>query len=252
MADAFFPLEQAIDTWRDWQLPLTGRPIVLGPIPGGRTNRSYRLRAPGLAYDLLLRLNNPYGPRLGIRRAEEALILEAVARAGLTRGACYWDPAQRFTLFQHINARTWSQNDLKDPAQRRRLEDCLGAARDIRPPTPCRSYVAYLTHYWQQLVAAGKVDSTLERRWQGFLPELEAFDRSGWTPVLTHHDLIPENILDTGRRLYLIDWEYAAVGHPDIDTWCLDPSRMQEPFIHELASWTNDLWERVVLHLEIL
>ncbi len=252
MGDAFFPLERALDTWQDWALPLSERPRVLGPIPGGRTNRSYRLRAPELADDLLLRLNNPFGIRLGIRRDEEALILEALATAGLTRGACYWDPAQRFTLFRHIDARTWSHRDLKDPLQQRRLKACLGAVREIVPSTPRRSYTAYLTHYWQQLVGTEQVDPDLERRWQRFLPELEAFDRSGWTPVLTHHDLIPDNILDTGQHLYLIDWEYAAVGHPDIDAWCLDPSAVQEPFIHELARWTNDLWERVVRRLDIL
>ncbi len=250
MADGFFPLEQALDNWSEWGLPLTGRPAVLGPIPGGRTNRSYRLRAPGLAYDLLLRLNNPFGARLGIRRDDEARILEAVASAGLTPGACYWDPAQRFTLFPHIDARTWNPNDLQVPRQRQRLENCLEAVRDIRPPTPRRSYTTYLTHYWQQLVGREQVDSTLERRWQRFLPELEAFDCSDWVPVLTHHDLIPDNILDTGQYLYLIDWEYAAVGHPDIDRWCLDPSQVQEPFIHELARWTNDLWERVVRQLD--
>lgn len=48
-----------------------------------------------------------------------------------------------------------------------------------------------------------------------------------------------------GSRLYLIDWEYAALGHPDIDLWGISPALVHEPFIHELARWTNDLWERV-------
>ena len=30
--------------------------------------------------------------------------------------------------------------------------------------------------------------------------------------VFGHHDLLPGNVLDDGRRLWLIDWEYAGFG----------------------------------------
>jgi thiamine kinase-like enzyme len=34
---------------------------------------------------------------------------------------------------------------------------------------------------------------------------------------LIHADIIPENIVDDGEKLWLIDWEYAGSGHPAID-----------------------------------
>jgi aminoglycoside phosphotransferase (APT) family kinase protein len=61
-----------------------------------------------------------------------------------------------------------------------------------------------------------------------------------------HHDLVPANVLDTGDRLVLIDWEYAAPGHPDIDRWSVDPWRVTEPFVAEMMDWINGLWERLV------
>lgn len=250
MPEPSMDLQTALASWRDWELPLTDAPSVIGPIEGGRTNRSYQLRAPGLETDLLLRLNHPRGEALGIRREQEVAILDAVASAGLTRGAYYWSPDRRFTVFPHIPARTWTAADFEDRNQRRRLMECLGAAQALVPGTPVRSYTDYLAHYWQQLQSAGAVEPSLEKHWLAFCAKLEAFDRSGWPPVLTHHDLIPENVLDTGERLYIIDWEYAAVGHPDIDRWCIDPQLVHEPFIHELAQWTNDLWERVARLLE--
>lgn len=244
--EPFISLEAALATWREWELPITDTPHVLGPIEGGRTNRSFRLRAPGLGDDLLIRLNNPQSPRLGINREQEAVILDTVAAAGLTRGACYWSPRRDFTVFRHIEARTWGTDDFRDARQRRRLMECLGVAQVLAPGTPRRSYTAYLDHYWQQLEDAGAIDMALARRWWRFRDTLVAFDRTDWPAVLTHHDLIPENVLETADRLYLIDWEYAAVGHPDIDRWCLDPALVREPFIHELARWTNELWERIV------
>ncbi|WP_027330578.1 choline/ethanolamine kinase family protein [Marinimicrobium agarilyticum] len=246
MLEAPGALEQALDTWPDWGMGLKDRPRVIAPVPGGRTNRSYQLHAPGLPYELLLRLNNPRGESLGIQREHEERILETVAAAGITRGAGYWSPDYCFTVFRHIDARTWNASDLENPYQRRRLLEMLARVHQLEPETPRRRYQDYLSHYWHQLEAAGAIEQKLAQGWNDFWPRLVAFDRSGWEPVLTHHDLIPENILESDERLYLIDWEYAAVGHPDIDRWCLDPSLVVDPFVHELAQWTNDLWERVV------
>jgi len=57
---------------------------------------------------------------------------------------------------------------------------------------------------------------------------------------------VPANVLDRGDELILIDWEYAAMGHPGIDRWSVDPSAIDEPFIAELMAWINRLWERLL------
>ncbi len=36
-------------------------------------------------------------------------------------------------------------------------------------------------------------------------------------PVLCHNDLLPANLIDDGDRLWLVDWEYAGIGHPLFD-----------------------------------
>jgi thiamine kinase-like enzyme len=42
--------------------------------------------------------------------------------------------------------------------------------------------------------------------------------------ALTHNDLMPGNFIDDGRRLWLIDWEYAGFGAPlfDLATLAVD------------------------------
>ncbi len=46
------------------------------------------------------------------------------------------------------------------------------------------------------------------------LPEIEEIDRSlkadGWPMQLVHNDLYEDNLLISGQKLYLIDWEYAG------------------------------------------
>lgn len=90
------------------------------------------------------------------------------------------------------------------------------------------------------------VEHPLRRAWQDFEPRLRAFDASDRPARWVHHDLVPANVLDSGERLVLIDWEYAPVGHPEIDPWSVDPESCSKPFIAEMMSWINALWERLL------
>ena len=239
-------LESLLEDWRDWPLALTGAPRVVAEVPGGRTNRSFRLAAPGLGHDLLLRIHHPQSARLGIDREREREFIAETARAGLGRPYLHWDRQQRFAVFSWLEARAWTADDLADRAQRERLWPLLERLHGLELAQPRRRYTDYLDAYWHRLHQAGRTDTDLRHAWQAFRPELRAFDDAPWTACPVHHDLVPANVLDCGDRLVLIDWEYAALGHPDIDRWSIDPGAASEPFIHELMDWINTLWERLL------
>lgn len=239
-------VDALIDTWRDWDLGLNDRPTVVEPVPGGRTNRNYRLNAPGLSDDLLLRINHPDPERLGIDRNREKAILDRIAETDITRPYWHWDTRQRFVVSPYLPGRTWTAADFEDGDQRERLWPMLERLHAVEVDGPKRRYHDYISDYWQQLEQSGRVNAELETAWHAFEPRLKAFDRAPWQSCLVHHDLIPENILETADRLYIIDWEYAAPGHPDIDTWTIDPSTVGEPFVAEMMGWINGLWERLV------
>ncbi|NKI36101.1 phosphotransferase [Wenzhouxiangella sp. XN79A] len=239
--------DAVLDGWRDWPLPLTHRPRVQGEVPGGRTNRTFRLAGPGLGHDLLLRINCPDPGRLGIDRERERDIVVRTAEAGLSRPFLHWDPAHRFVVFPWLDGQPWTGRDLFDRAQRDRLWPLLERLGEIELDHPRRSYAEYLRAYLGRLASAGRLDARLDRAWRDFEPRLEAFDGAPWPARLVHHDLVPANILDLGDSLILIDWEYAAPGHPDIDRWSVEPETVGEPFIAELMTWINRLWERLVV-----
>jgi thiamine kinase len=239
-------IEGLIDTWRDWELALSGRPQMIERVKAGKTNQNYRLSAPGLREDLLLRVNNPASSCLGIDRDREREILLLTSAAGISRPFLYWDPDQRFTVFPYLEGRAWACKDLEDPDCLARLRAMLDRLHEIEPPWPRRRYHPYVCNYWSQLEGRGRVDSALTRAWQSFEPRLKAFDCLDWPTRLVHHDLIPGNVLETPKGLCLIDWEYAAAGHPDIDVWTIDSSAVCEPFVAEMMKWINGLWERLI------
>lgn len=239
-------LEQALNDWQDWGLDLASRPQAVAPVPGGLTNCNYRIDTPGSPEALLLRIHHPHSKRLGIDRAVEQVIVAEVARHQIGRPALYWDPAGRYAVFEWFAARPWTPADFASPSQRKRLWPLLECLAELPLKLPRRRYHSYLTGYWRQIERAGRADDRLHRAWQDFEPRLRAFDQSDWPAHLVHHDLVPANVLDTGERLVLIDWEYAAIGHPGIDIWSLWPEACREPFVADLMGWINALWERLV------
>jgi len=237
-------VDSILSGWPDWPLPLTGSPLVKARLSAGRTNQSYRLDAPGLDDDLLLRLHRPDAHRLGIDRERELIVTRRAAEAGIGRPVWHW--TKGYSIFPFIEARTWTEADVAHRARREQIWPLVErlAALDIEQPR--MRYSNYLHHYWEQLGERTTPERSLRRAWAGFWPELLAFDSADWTAGLVHHDLTPGNVLDTGDRLVLIDWEYAAMGHPDIDRWTVDPRSIEEPFIGELMRWINALWARLV------
>jgi thiamine kinase-like enzyme len=239
-------VDALLHDWRDWPLALTGRPQVAAVVPGGRTNTSLRLVARGLEHDLLLRVHHPQSARLGIDREREREIVSATAGAGIGRPYLHWDRAHRFAIFPWLDGRAWTADDFADAGQRNRLWPLLERLRAMPLAQPRRRYTDYLDAYWNRLDPADRAAKTLRLAWQDFRPRLRDFDDAPWPACLVHHDLVPANVLECGGRPVLIDWEYAAPGHPDIDRYRLDPGLVGEPFVAELMNWIDRLWERLV------
>ncbi len=236
--------ESILAAWQDWPLPLSAPPKIRESLDTGRTNRNLRLEVPGLGEDLVLRIHHPDAARLGIDRDRERVITQLTAAADIGRPLWHW--TTDYALFPYIDARVWSASDVSDPSQRDRLWPLIEQLAAMSIDRPRRRYSDYLRHYFRQLEDQDTLSATLRREWTAFWPELLAFDEADWSAGLVHHDLVPANVLDAGDRLILIDWEYAAMGHPGIDRWSLDTTAITDPFVAELMAWINCLWERLV------
>jgi thiamine kinase-like enzyme len=157
----------------------------------------------------VVRLGRDY-PVHHVDRAREAMTARAAHAAGFGPEVRYAAPGVMVTAY--IGARTWGAEDVRaDPERVARLlgdfHQRMGAG--ISGP----AFLFWPFHVIRDY--ARTLRGTVHERVTGpFLTLSDEMERAQ-VPlpiVFGHHDLLPANFLDDGRRLWLIDYEYAGFG----------------------------------------
>ena len=188
-------------------LPCWTGALSVEPLAGGLSNEIWKVT--DAAGSHVVRLGSDY-PFHHVYREREAMTARAAHAAGFGPTVEHAAPGAMVTEF--IEARTWGEQDLRDNSERvgRLLakfhktmpQHITGAAFLFWPFHVIRDYCHTLegTDHAPNL--------------PGFLAlsvELEAAQVP--LPIIFgHHDLLPANFLDDGKRLWLIDYEYAGFG----------------------------------------
>lgn len=185
-------------------------------LPGGLSNRNFIVRDGGDAY--VARLVGGDDPAHGIVRAREIAVTQAAYRAGIAPELVHVEPG--LLVLRLIEGRTLTAAEVADPAMLPRiaalLRRCHGeVAAHLRGPAPCFWVFHALRDYLAALAGHGLSSGEIER----FRAIADALETAvGPTRLaLTHNDLMPGNLIDDGKRLWLIDWEYGGFGAPLFD-----------------------------------
>ena len=238
------PPETILEEWQHWSPGLSHQPMPVSELGNGLTNNSYLLDSN--IGKLVLRINNPNSFNLGINRKREALILQQLHQISDLRigpEIIYMDPQYRYLVYRFIDGKIWTQADLNKQQNQMQLQAVITQYQKVHLASlNPRCYKQYLLDYWNQLEAQKRIDETLQQQWLAFLPEL---DKADWVSCLTHHDLTPGNIIETSEGLRIIDWEYAHLGHPDLDRLSMTGKHNQpgDSYPTRLIYWINRLWE---------
>ncbi|PZG15367.1 choline kinase family protein [Nonomuraea aridisoli] len=192
---------------------LSGVPRSVEELPGGLTNRNYKVTTPTGSY--VVRVWASDGSLLGIDRDAEHLNSVAAARAGVGAPVHDYLPDLGVLVVGHLPGRTFTEADLHDPANLprvalacRRLHAGPRFVRDFDMFEIQRGYLAIVRERGYRLPP----------RYLEFMPLVDeirkclAVQDEGTVPC--NNDLLPGNILDDGDRLWLIDYEYAGNNDP--------------------------------------
>jgi len=180
-------------------------------IKGGLTNESWTVHV--RSGSVVVRISTADESALQIDRQSETQILGIVARAGIGAPVLVSAPERRLLITEHLPGRTWTDADAREPRNIARLSQVLRDLHALKVPaghvTDLRAtvegYVATLEKRGRTaLLSALNVQRALDIATRGML-DLE--------PVLCHNDVHHLNVIDSGARLWLIDWEYAGLGN---------------------------------------
>ena len=203
-------LEAAIDNWRHWDTGkdsrISGPPKVDKQLVGGLTNEAFLVASGDLR--AVVRVNSATTDALGISREREHRLLTVLQPSGCVPRLLFSDSEVQVT--QLIEGRHLTRDDLKDRVILDHLENCIERIQSYSVDCMTkRNYKSYINLYSDQVP-----------NFDG-LSEIESaaslIDMGEWEPVISHHDLILENIIWSNHGMFLIDWEYAHLGHPLID-----------------------------------
>jgi thiamine kinase len=205
----------ALSEWRHWSLPIESEPTALKRLGSGKTNQSYLVRAGDLR--LVLRLESANSDYLGIDRNFEQRVI-ATLGSEFSPKHVYANSEQSYSVFEYIKGRVWTRDDLESVDQMSVLESVIKRIQKTKIDGSIFDYLSYLEQY-QDHLKRKNISTALMKldQYSLFRLELERFLSESWVPVLCHHDLVPENIIETADGLKIIDWEYAGLGHPDFD-----------------------------------
>jgi aminoglycoside phosphotransferase (APT) family kinase protein len=214
-------------------------PEAVSALPGGSVNKSFRVDT--RAGSFVVRLNNAVGAVLGANHARELQLHSAAAVAGVAPELIHADRAERFMIMRYAPGTVWQASAFSDRRRLRELGATLFTLHAIVPPAVAPfDLAALLRGHAAHLIDAvpaerGLLESLMDRADASFAQCASA----GRGATIVHNDLCHLNLIQ-GARLYLIDWEYAAVADPIFDLACVLAYYPQaEPYTPELLDATR-------------
>ena len=197
-------------------LPIWSQRVDPVPLAGGITNQNFTVEDRGRRY--VVRVGSDILVH-GVVRANELAASRAAHLAGLSPGVVHAEPG--ILVLDFIEGRTFTPEDVRDPANLERLVDMMRRChRDIpqhlRGPAAMFWVFHVVRDYAHTLHEAGSLHAALLPDLLARAARLEAAV-GPIEVVFGHNDLLAANFMDDGHRLWLVDWEYAGFNSPLFD-----------------------------------
>jgi thiamine kinase-like enzyme len=190
--------------------------ITVEPLSGGMTNRNYLVKDGGRI--VAVRFGEDIPVHM-ISRTNELAASRAAHAAGISPEILHHAPGM--LVMAYLEARTLTPADIDHPAMIQRIIPLLRACHTDIP----KYFRGPAMIFWVFQVIRDYAN-TLRDGDSAYLPELkfllqrtETLEAAAgpFSIIFGHNDLLAANILDDGKRLWLIDWDYAGFNSPLFD-----------------------------------
>lgn len=191
------------------QIPEMEEAVLLCELAGGPVSHSWLIRKRD--QKMVLRKDTHRVGLIGLDRTAELEVLKQVAKAGIGPNLVWANIEKGLLITEFIEGESWSEKDARNADKLRGLARLLRTVHALPVETSTFQPGAAANRYAEAIgtssayALARKVNDVTE----SLIPGDEKLS-------LCHNDLIHKNIIE-GQQIRLIDWEYAAMGHPLFD-----------------------------------
>jgi thiamine kinase-like enzyme len=185
-------------------------------LAGGLNNRSFELVRGLERY--LLRIRTAVGGAALVSAECECRLLQVIAAAGIGPEVRASHAEAGILVSEFLaTARPWTAGAVRSAGNIARAAQLLRRLHAVDFALPPFDLRAVLARYLDSAPTACETAAELES-WQQELRVLAHWYGQRFESIaVCHNDLVADNILDDGNRLWLIDFEYAARAHPILD-----------------------------------
>jgi thiamine kinase-like enzyme len=193
--------------------PFRHVPRSIQPLPGGLTNRNYKVS--GAGRNVVARIASGKSALLAIDRHVECSNARAAAHAGAGPQVVWCEPDQGLSIVDWIEGKTLEPKDLDDSnclarvaAMCKVLHQGPRFANDFDMFEVQRHYLDVVGRYGFRLPSDYLDFDAGARRIRG------ALGVQSVATVPCHNDLLAANIMDDGERIWFVDYEYSGNNDP--------------------------------------
>jgi thiamine kinase-like enzyme len=197
-------------------LPIWRGKVEPVPLGGGMTNQNFTVQDGSRRY--VVRVGADVAEH-GLMRFAEQAASRAAARAGIAPEVIHQE--EGLLVLDFIEGLTLKPEDVQKRAMQERIVPLLqrchrDVPRHLRGPALAFWVFHVLRDYSHTLAEAGHRLAPRLGEWAKAAARLEA--RVGPIElVFGHNDLLAANLIDDGRKLWLVDWDYAGFNSPLFD-----------------------------------
>jgi thiamine kinase-like enzyme len=205
-------IERVIAAIPDW----AGRVVTAERIPAGLTNTNYRVEVDGTP--CFVRIPGATTALLAVDRGNELLNTKAAAESGVAPRVLYSLPEWDVFVLDWLPARTMTVESLRAPGMPGRIAEVV---RRLHVGRRFRDDFDMFRLSERYLALVDEREIAIPAGYREHLDELPRIEAAlAARPLATvpcHNDLLADNYLDDGERLWLVDWEYSGNNDPTFE-----------------------------------
>ncbi len=226
--------------------------VHVTPLPGGITNQNYRIEAGGETF--VLRIGGKRTHLLGIDRQRESICTTIAASLGVGAPVVDFLASEEVLVTRFVDGDIMTPETAARPAVLHRIVDAMKRYH-AGPAFPGTFSPFETVRNYHKLALENGVSfpDTLPHVF-ALMARIEQALGNIAAPVPCHNDLLASNFIDDGQTIWILDWEYAAMGDMffDLGNFSVNQSLSEEQCELLLRSYFGEVRPVDLAHLHLM